>query len=35
MGDRPILPIIQPVTLDTMLNNNGPNFVTSEQTLRG
>ena len=36
MGDEPILPVIQPVTINTMLNNNGPNigdglnFVTSE-----
>ena len=39
MGDGPIQPIIQPVTFDTMLNNNGLNigdglyFVTCEQTL--
>ena len=38
MGDRPIEPVIQPVTIDTMLNNNGMNlgdglnFVTCEQT---
>ena len=25
MGDRPILPVIQPLTIDTMLNNKGPN----------
>ena len=42
MGDGPIQPIIQPITIDTMLNmlnNNGPNigdglnFVTREWTL--
>ena len=40
MGDGPIIqPVIQPVTIDTMLNNNGLNigdeliFVTCEQTL--
>ena len=38
MDDRPIQPIIQPVTIDTMLKNNGVNigdgliFVTCEQT---
>ena len=33
MGDEPIQSVIQPVTIDTMLNNNGLNFVTCEQTL--
>ena len=39
MGDEPILPIIQLVTINTMLNNNGPNigdglnFVTCERSL--
>ena len=39
MGDEPILPVIQPVTINTMLNNNGPNigdglnFVTCERSL--
>ena len=41
MGDGPIQPIIQPVTFDTMLNNNGLNvgdglyFVTYKQALNG
>ena len=26
MGDEPILPVIQPVTINTMRNNNGPNI---------
>ena len=26
MCDEPILPFIQPVTINTMLNNNGPNI---------
>ena len=40
MGDGPIQSIIQPVTIDTMLNNNGMNigdrfnFVTCEHTLK-
>ena len=40
MGDEPILPVIQPVTINTMLNNDGPNvggglnFVTCERSLR-
>ena len=39
MGDRLIQPVIQPITIDTMLNNNRPTigdeliFVTYEQTL--
>ena len=39
MGDEPILPIIQPITINTMLNNNGPNigdklnFITCERSL--
>ena len=39
MGDEPIQPVIQPVTINTMLNNNGPNigdglnFVTCERSL--
>ena len=39
IGDGPVEPVIQPVTIDTMLNNNGLNigdglnFVTCEQTL--
>ena len=38
MGNEPILPVIQPVTINTMLNNNGPNigdglnFVTCERS---
>ena len=38
MGNGPIQPVIQPVTIDTMLNSNGLdisdglNFVTCEQT---
>ena len=27
MGDEPILPVIQPITINTMLNNNGPNII--------
>ena len=40
MGDEPILPVIQPVTINTMLNNNGPNigdelnFVTCERSFK-
>ena len=40
MADRPIQPVIQLVTIDTMLNSSGLNigdglnFVTHEQTLR-
>ena len=40
MGDGPIQPFIQPVTIETMLNNNGSNigdglnFITSERSLR-
>ena len=42
MGDGPIQPVIQPVTINTMLANNGLNiprysglnFVTCEQTFR-
>ena len=26
MGDEPILPVIQPVTINTVLNNNWPNI---------
>ena len=39
MDDGPIQAIIQPITIDTMLNNNGLNFgdglnfITCEQTL--
>ena len=38
MGDEPILPVIQSITINTMLNNNGPNigdglnFVTCERS---
>ena len=41
MGPSPILSEIQPITIDTMLNNNGLNigdglnFVTFEQTFTG
>ena len=40
MGDRPIQPIIQPLIIGTMLDNNGLNigerlnFVTCEQTFK-
>ena len=39
MGDRPIQPVIQPITIDTMLNSNrlnigdGLNFVTCGRSL--
>ena len=40
MGDKPILPEIQHVTIDTMVNNNGQllnigmNLVTCERSLK-
>ena len=40
MSDRHFQPVIQPVTIDTMLNNDGPNigdrlnFVMCEQTFK-
>ena len=35
MGDRPILSVVQPITIDTMLNNNGLKNVTCTQGFRG
>ena len=34
MGDGPIQPIIQPITIDTMLNNNGLNIGDGLNSLR-